>query len=309
MKEEFLGFKDQIEDLNQVLRGKYDPIFQMDEGEFLKKLHSMGKIKELTPLDQEELKEIAPLVGVDGSTVRQGGAYPHYVEIFQGLAKSTTGEGLYSQRLYTPLLFPSSEEEGSRVRNTLLAQVELEAAIKAIEDLGPKYLIMDGGLLRYKINAGDKWDQLKELCLAEGVYICGAIKDIKTSMVSQALGYGNAFYDREVLAGRLKRGEILLVHKGDNSKKEDFSSAFYRPSKHQEVVGIDVLNEQRDHLETMARILYSLTPSQSRGVPFWIDIVDRECKLSPATLRTLLEENLDRDLLERFFISERDRRD
>ena len=46
----------------------------------------------------------------------------------------------------------------------------------------------------------------------------------------------------------------------------------------------------------------------SRGVPLWLDIVDKDVKITDEILTTLLEEYLDRDVYERFFISERDKR-
>ena len=309
MKNHLQGFREQINGLNEVLHKKYDSILSMDKEDLKKKLLSLGRLEKMEILSEEELKTLAPLVGVDGSTVRLGGAHPHYVEIFQGLAKSTQGQDIFMQRLYTPLISTDTEEEGSKLHNKLLAEVEIDCAIASIEEIRPKVIIMDGGLLRYKINCEDKWKILQEMSIAEEVLICGAIKDIKTYMISESLGYGLNFYDREVLAGKLDRGEIFIVNEEENTKNsKGFSSAFYRPSKHNEVVGIDVLNEQKQYIEFLCRVLYTLTPSESRGVPFWIDIVDKECKLTPETLRVLLEENLDRDLMERFFISERDRR-
>ncbi|WP_235860859.1 hypothetical protein [Peptoniphilus porci] len=42
--------------------------------------------------------------GVDGSNNRAGGAFPHFIEIFQGLAKSTDGNEVYKTNVYTPTL-------------------------------------------------------------------------------------------------------------------------------------------------------------------------------------------------------------
>ncbi|MCD1147569.1 DNA double-strand break repair nuclease NurA [Peptoniphilus sp. KCTC 25270] len=310
MREEYQGFIEQVKSLNQVLHEKYDALLNMESQELKEKLiPTVGVVETMEKMGEEELKNIGLIVGVDGSTVRMGGAHPHYVEIFQGLAKTTTGEDCFTQRIYTPLLGTQSEEDGNKIHNQFLAEVEVDAAIAAIEEHHPDIIIMDGGLLRYRIDCGEKWQKLQEICEREEIKICGAIKDIKTNMISEALGFGQQFYDREILAGKLERGEIFLVHEEQNTKgKEGFSSAFYRPSKHNEVVGIDVLQSQKENLKDLCRLLYTLTPRESRGVPYWMDIVDKECKVTPALLETLLQENMDRGLLERFFVSERDRR-
>lgn len=71
---------------------------------------------------------------------------------------------------------------------------------------------------------------------------------------------------------------------------------------------MDILDTQREYLEEMARLVFTLTPENSRGVPLWLDIVDKEVKISDDILRALMELYMDRGIYERFFISERDKR-
>jgi hypothetical protein len=74
------------------------------------------------------------------------------------------------------------------------------------------------------------------------------------------------------------------------------------------VIGLDIIESQRDRLTEMARLVLTLTPQNSRGVPLWIDIVDREVKISDQMMKGMLERYLDRGVYERFFVSERDKR-
>ena len=81
-----------------------------------------------------------------------------------------------------------------------------------------------------------------------------------------------------------------------------------RSSQAPTVIGMDILDSQKSHLEEMARLVLSLTPEDGRGVPLWIDIVDSEVKIPDQMIRGLLESYLNREILEMFFISERDKR-
>jgi hypothetical protein len=74
------------------------------------------------------------------------------------------------------------------------------------------------------------------------------------------------------------------------------------------VIGLDIIESQRDRLTEMARLVLTLTPQNSRGVPLLIDIVDKEVKISDQMMRGMLERYLDRGVYERFFVSERDKR-
>lgn len=309
MRPELEAMQNMLQELNSALRNKYEDIFTMEEEAFREKLKSIGSLTQLDPMSEAELADqVDSILGVDGSTNRMGGNYPHYVDLFQGLAKSTSGEEVYIQKIYTPLLDAHSREDLSR-KNKYLAQVELEAAIEAVEKHPPSLVMMDGGLIRYIIECEDKWDQLRQVCETEDVLLVGVIKDVKTSMIGEALGYGTNFYDREFLAGKLNYGELFMISDPANSKKsQELSSGFYRSTRYIDVSGIDILESQADKLDQVVRIILSLTPKNGRGVPFWIDQVDREVKITQAYMEGLVQENLDRDLIEQFFVSERDRR-
>ncbi|HPP32177.1 MAG TPA: NurA domain protein, partial [Soehngenia sp.] len=84
--------KSKLTDLNGAIAKKYSPIFSnnFDMKIFLEQ--NIGTIVNLEKLSEKELskiKEKGGLVAVDGSTNRKGGSFPHYIELYQGLAKST----------------------------------------------------------------------------------------------------------------------------------------------------------------------------------------------------------------------------
>lgn len=313
-QEDLLAFRREIGALNEALKTKYDPLFQKSGVDFKKDLtEDVGTIHKLNPLSEAELCEVGPVAGVDGSVIRQGGAYPHYVEFYQGLALSMQKKERRIRRIYTPLLAGDDAVSAEKLHDRYLAEVELEAAMALVEEEDLAVLIMDGGLLRYAINSPAKWEDLRRLCLAEETLLVGAIKDIKTRDIARRMGRGHDFYDREYLAGKLDVGELLILAEDEDEEEKGKTAAglvgaFYRPTRHWEVVGMDVLREQKEALNFLARLLFTLTPKNGRGVPFWIDIVDREVKVKQKEVRLILEEAMDREMMERFFVSERDRR-
>ena len=313
-QEDLLAFRREIGALNEALKTKYDPLFQKSGAEFKKDLtKDVGTIHKLEPLSEAELQKVGPVAGVDGSVIRQGGAYPHYVEFYQGLALSMQKKERRIRRIYTPLLAGDDAAYAEKLHDRYLAEVELEAAMALVEEEDVAVLMMDGGLLRYAINSPAKWEELRGRCLAENTLLVGAIKDIKTRDIARRMGRGHDFYDREYLAGKLDVGELLILAEDEDEEEKGKTAAglvgaFYRPTRHWEVVGMDVLLEQKDALNFLARLLLTLTPKNGRGVPFWIDIVDREVKVKQKEVRLILEEAMDREMMERFFVSERDRR-
>ncbi|MDD7363230.1 MAG: DNA double-strand break repair nuclease NurA [Peptoniphilus sp.] len=315
-QEDLFDFRRQMRALNRVLKEKYEPLFGMSKAEFKRTVEGhIGTFTDLARLREDELHAMGNVAGVDGSVARAGGAHPHYIELFQGLALAVCGEEHCTRRTYTPVLTEDDAVSADKIHDRYLAEVELEAAIGIIEETDVRVVIMDGGLLRYRINSRDTWEELRSLCIERDVLLVGAIKDIKTRDIAERTGKARAYYDREILAGKLERGELLILSErapeeaGEMSKEAaGLTSGFYRPTDHWEVVGLDVLREQREHLVELARLLYTLTPRKGRGVPFWIDVVDERVKVSPGDIRLLMEESIDRDIMERFFVSERDRR-
>ena len=286
----------------------------------------IGGIKRIEKLTQTELQEMTSkggVSGVDGSVNRAGGSYPHFIELYQGLAKSTVlrDKPILLSQVYTPILSEEKEdpltgeiEVREEQRNIRLATIEVEAAIRSVEEHKPYALMMDGGLIRYNIYAGEPWRRLVEFCEATGTILLGVIKDIKTSAVGERLKeldpkIEGVLYDREIMFGLLEYGEFIHINEDINRKEpKGYSSAFLRSSLSPMVIGIDIIESQANKLEEMARLVLTLTPENSRGVPLWLDIVDKEVKISDDMMRALMERYLDRGVYERYFVSERDKR-
>lgn len=303
----------QLKEVNTNLKNKYDFIFNLDKDAFRKELtNNVGRLIKMKKFSKDKLFKYKRTVGVDGSNNRSGGAFPHFIEIFQGLAKSTDGNEIYKNKVYTPTLNDIYDDKN--LSQKYLATIEIETALEYIDEYDFDYLMMDGGFIRYKINCLDLFTELRERCEAKNIILFGVIKDLKTNVIARSLEIDESIYDREILFNRLIIGEALLIRNEINKKfikdglGEGFSSAFMRTAKFPGAVGLDILDTQEKYLEEIASLVYTLTPMSSRGVPLWLDIVDKDVKITDEILTTLLEEYLDRDVYERFFISERDKR-
>lgn len=321
------GLKDKVKNLNTVLNEKYKDVLSLNKSDLRNFItQNVGQIKTMKKLDKSLLMEYenkGGIVGVDGSNNKIGGAYPHFVEIYQALAKSTKikENPLFLTDLYSPLYTEEIEnplENSERIieekRNIKLSTLEVEVAIESVKRDKPFAVLMDGGLIRYNIYAYDKWLELRSICEEEGIILVGVIKDIKTSIIGNTMrerdvNINQVFYDRELLFGQLDFGEMIVIYDEVNKKgNQGYSSVFLRSSLQPSVIGMDILDSQRNYIEEMANLVFTLTPENSRGVPLWLDIVDKEVKISDDLIRALMERYLDRDVYERFFVSERDKR-
>lgn len=321
-----------VSNLNHLLVEKYKNMLETESKDlktFIEK--DIGHINKVTPLsitNLEKIRKKGGIVGVDGSNNKKGGAYPHYVELYQGLAKSTIykDQVIKEEDIFTPLLeenidksiLENIEEDLTQkeaIRKYKLANVELEAAIKSVSQFKPYIILMDGSLVRYKILAKDNWERLRQKCEEENVILVGVIEDIKTTIIgnykdknTDSKNYSH-FYDREFLFGRLDYGEYIRIRKDRTEKtKSDLESVFIRTSNEPSVIGLDILDTQSGHLEEICQLILAMTPKNSRGIPLWLDIVDSEVRISNPLLEELLGSYLDREILEMFFVPERDKR-
>lgn len=307
-------FAKKIGDLNQVLKDKYQEVKSWNRETFRAYIKDQaGPIEKLKKLSKKDLESFGIVVGLDGSVNRLGGAYPHYVELYRGLAMATRGGYETSvEEIYTPLLEEKpegddEEDQDKDDRKRRLAEIEMKTAIKYMKENPANYLMMDGGLIRYRMYT-DLWEDFTKTALENQVVTFGVIKDIKTSI----LGSGEetkGLYDREILFGKLDYGDVIYIDDKKNKKgPSGLASAFLKTSKDIQVVGLDLLKDQEEELENVANLVYSLTPDQGRGVPLWIDIVDKEVKITDDQMRALFQTYMDRDLFEGLFVSERDLR-
>lgn len=310
-------------EINEKISSKYK-ILDKEEKNVLENLKSSDALifRHMSKLMETDLKVISkgkPMIGVDGSINTVGSSYPHYISVMQALAKCTDRacEDIKISDIHTPLLEEeyhfidkkiSPQDMDEKIKAAKMAKLELEAAIKAIEMMDASIIMMDGSLIRYKINCGSRWDDFVYLALQKDILVIGVIEEIKTRELSKLLnieGLANV-YDREILFGFLEEGEMIVL----KEIKEDrgLKKCFMRTSKDPHVIGMDVLEEQADLINELADLVYTHTSDGGRGIPLWLDIVDNEVKISNKYVDALIETYIDPAIRKRLFIAKRDNR-
>ena len=98
--------------------------------------------------------------------------------------------------------------------------------------------------------------------------------------------------DRELFYGVLEEGEMF--------EWEDWSVAgsglwkmVMRTSKNPVPIGLDGLQSQQEERFQLAGLVYTLTPEQGRGIPYWLDIVDRQVRVTNPLVQTMVEQYID----------------
>jgi hypothetical protein len=81
-----------------------------------------------------------------------------------------------------------------------------------------------------------------------------------------------------------------------------------RASKSPQPIGVDGLEAQREARLELLRLVYTLSPEQGRGIPFWLDIVDNQVRVTDALVESLVEQYIDPDLRHRLLLSKRSER-
>jgi len=291
-------------------------------------LRQYAQFRFLQRLGRQEIMEASrgrALVAVDGSRADYGGLYPYNVCAIQALARASTEnrpDRLVEAAVYCPLdpkvYAEISEfaarnrlEEGEAYRKLMsekMAHMELKLALKALQLIKPCMLMLDGGFLLF--DRFPEWDELVAQALSLDCILVGVIEEVATSELCSLTGLeipGMRIYDREFLFGLLKQGEMAVVG-GKEAIKRDYYTVFARMGSTPQAVACDFLPDQREHLVFAMALLYSLTPPQGRGIPAWLDLVDREVRLTKKSMESLIMNGLDPAVRERFFKSNRERR-
>ena len=73
-------------------------------------------------------------------------------------------------------------------------------------------------------------------------------------------------------------------------------------------IGIDLLEEQQIYLNEVANLVYTLTPKDGRGIPLWLDIIDKSVRISDKVMEGLLSTYLGEDYVE-FIRPKREKRE
>ncbi|HLO03738.1 MAG TPA: DNA double-strand break repair nuclease NurA [Symbiobacteriaceae bacterium] len=270
-----------------------------------------------------------PLVGVDGTLNTFGGAFPHYLDLMRAIAKPSTGEPLVLKTMHCPLPPGDLTDEvvavqkDHELRQQKLATLEAQVALEAARSLRPAILLMDGPLVRFDMRTKNTFSILQRDVLDGKIMLAGCIENIESRVIPTMMeeatppGWQNR-YDRDILWGVLEMGEVLEVRrpvKGLSAIPEDRASLapqgiaarktgaakpgepeptpvrtwFMRTATDPGVTGLEMLEAQADQMGALADYLYTITPPDGRGMPLWLDIVDREVRLTDVELSAYLD--------------------
>lgn len=304
---------EKMKELNNKLGYDLSNIKNFNRDYLRDQLKCYGSFINLRKLERDELEKFSKMACIDGSVNRFGSSHPHYIDVYQGLAKvskSSLADVILSD-VYSPLTSNLSDDEED-LKKKLLARIEILTGLETLKTYDLDYLLMDGNLIRYTIEDKENFDKLIGQCLEKDVLLAGFIKEPKTNILGELIFKDSQqlkLYDKDILYGILNEGEGYILDDSYNKKVDQgFSSMFLRTASYPGVTGLEVLEGQRASLYNIANLCYSLTPQMSRGVPLIIDMVDKEVKIDDKLMREIVLAYLDSDLVERFFRSERSMR-
>ncbi|MDB4894738.1 MAG: NurA domain protein [Firmicutes bacterium] len=320
----------QLQRLNGRLSGELSDERLGDRTQRRETLRQIGELRPLNRLNGEALAgrfEDRLLVGVDGTINSFGSHFPYYVDFLRALAKPSRGEGISLKDIHCPLP-PEDEAEAeialrndNEVRQRKLANLEVQAALAAIDAYRPAVILMDGPLVRFDMRTKESFSILREKVIQENILLAGCIENIESKVIASVMGdalpsgWRNR-YDRDLLWRVLDYGEVLEVArpaKGTARQGQDADTAtrirtwFMQSSREPGVVGLDLLEEQAAAgVSWLADYLFTISPADGRGIPIWLDLVDREVRLTHAELEAYVQ--LLDPQVRRVFASKRDAR-
>lgn len=270
-----------------------------------KQIGSFHHCQKFLPKDLTQIVEKGGIAGVDGSTNSTGGPFPYMITLQQALAKACDcrNADVTLTDAFSPLTMdePITEDEYRDYVKRNLATLEAEVALEALELLSPRVMLLDGSLVRFRIEATSTWEKLKNQAIAQNTLLVGVVEGISTGLISSCLKswlqpVANPASDWEVLFGLLQVGELLEIAPG--LFKEGFRTCFIRSARDPKPIGIDLPEEQQSHLKEVADLIYTLTPEDSRGVPLWLDIIDNNVRITDSMIEGLLNTYVGEDYVE-----------
>ncbi|CAH2215175.1 DNA double-strand break repair nuclease NurA [Tepidibacter aestuarii] len=285
----------------------------------VKKIRQELEIKNMKKLSNEELIRIrkeGDIIGIDGSKNKKGNLHPHYLVAISALAKSMdlNKEPISLYQVFSPLIDKLNSEKAKEKEENIMSELEAEVAIQSVQKYSPHIIMMDGSLMTYSIKCHEKWKELKRKCIENNILLIGIIEEIKTKEMAHVLklkeiDIGEDVYDKEVLFGSLKEGEYINILPGKSKKtKEDIDCCFLRTSSDPSAIAMDFLSVQKENMQKLCDIVYTLTPKNSRGIPIWLDIVDKEVKITDEMMNALIDTYIDKDLSNLFIKPKREER-
>ena len=127
-----------------------------------KAIGSFNKCHKLSPQNLSDIAEKGGIIGVDGSTNSAGGPFPYMITLQQAMAKACdkSQNDIIMTDALSPLIMenPVSEEEYRKLVKGNLAVLEVEVALEALEQSSPMVILLDGSLVRFKIEASSSWE-------------------------------------------------------------------------------------------------------------------------------------------------------
>lgn len=289
IEEIFKSFNDRLLDKHKKLKNEVTKEKLLTLGEFYMSRH----------LTDEEMNSFLPkgIAAVDGSNNSYGGADPNIIHFLRACyIPDMKRDRVEEVRILSPLVdvevSPKSE----------LSKLELIAAMKGLEKYDSKALLMDGGLIRYILDAEDEYNELLELVKERNTLFMGVIEDMKSRSISKALDVDG--FDRELLFGKLAPGEAFFLHDELNLKKESSISTIYlRPGNDPMAISIDFPNFLGDKRELITNLVRTLTPDMRRGIPFILDIVDKYAKVTDKDMQYFIKKYISEDV-KRLYLDE-----
>ncbi|MGA9173201.1 MAG: DNA double-strand break repair nuclease NurA [Thermoactinomyces sp.] len=300
-----------LKKLNDSLREVY-PLAAFDKTKIRARLKEVGTFYQVEKWKDGEMKDWLKgksVIGVDGSVNSTRGSQTRTLSVFQALAKGTLGEEKWAADVYTPLL-EEEEEEGqaareARKRGAILSALEMRVAGEAMREWEARVVIMDGSLLHFYIDDAEEWGKLAKTAEERGIFIVGVAEEISTRrLVKELFPEFPAWSDRDLLYGVLNVGEVFEWEDWSPAGSGMWKMAF-RSSKSPQPIGLDGLMSQKEDRLALVRLVYSLTPEQGRGIPFWLDIVDNQVRVTNPLVETMVEQYIDADLRHRLLAVKR----
>lgn len=278
------------------------------------KYGAIRRARHLEKCDIDGLAGGRALVGVDGSVNRYGATFPYLVYFYRALAASTWGRQWLLYDFFCPVR-PGDREQveeichgGLQVEEALsrlywkhLAAAEARAALAAARDGNPFLLLLDGGFSRLQTHAPGQWEELQAACCRQHSLLVGVVEEVSSNLVGSAVGLAS---DRPVFFGLLAPGEYLVVP----AERPEWLRVYGRLSQHPQAVAVEMLAAQEEHLGKVMDFLYTTTPAGSRGIPLWLDIVDRRVRLTSRELQVILRQAWEPAIIQKFIYPQRERR-
>ncbi|SEN64525.1 DNA double-strand break repair nuclease NurA [Lihuaxuella thermophila] len=308
--------KEKLKKVNTSLKAAY-PASAFNEQRIREKLEQVGTFYQIEKWEEGKLKEWLKgqtLVGVDGSVNSIRGTQMRTLSVFQALAKGTQGEEKWAAEVYTPLLEGDGEpEEGqeareARKRGAILSHLEMEVAEQAIAEWAPGVVMLDGSLLHFHIENPNKWKGVAQTAERNESLLIGVSEEIGTRGLARELFPEYPVWsDRDLLYGVLRVGEAF-EWQGWSPSGSGMWKMVFRPSNHPQPIGVDGLASQYEVRLDLLRLVYSLTPEQGRGIPFWLDIVDNQVRVTDGLVQMMVDQYIDPELRHRLLIPKRSER-